>query len=427
MPARPEERQGAMHTGDSGAARPERTDAAPNQHNGGRSASAPKPCLSFVDKQRLESLLEMGGGYVLDFSNRTLAEFVLDVTGHDIYDSKYDYESGSKANRIRAFWTHESPQLVGRLIHGLLDYYQLTNPTGGNAQLVAECERIASRLLGEPVPVGADEQRTRQPIDAEFQFEAGAVTLASGEVFSPTKHAVERWGLVLRSGFEAAGNGVELLYQTADDQFILVKAHIGPPDFYSENIQRAAIVGHDEARAWMQRYNFMLPDCLMKGVKTFPSVSQEASKASDPSPVPAPDGTPHAVNIGNWAEGGKAFAEALKAAHPFSPTIGADATSNADGPSPDRGGAVSKLDGWTRAELIDQANHDDGEAAKTLSGTTFDRIRDAAGIPSAEKGGMGAQRRFSVAQLRQLIGAAEAGTYRNGFNIASAWRELLPS
>lgn len=104
-----------------------------------------------------------------------------------------------------------------------------------------------------------------------------------------------------------------------------------------------------------------------------------------------------------------------------------DATSDTHGQDTEAEGAVSKPDGWTRAELIDQANHDDGEGAKTLSGTTFDRIREAAGIPSAEKGGVGAQRRFSVAQLRQLIDAAEAGTYRNGSNIAAAWRELLPS
>ena len=96
---------------------------------------------------------------------------------------------------------------------------------------------------------------------------------------------------------------------------------------------------------------------------------------------------------------------------------------------------VPKPDGWTRAELIAQANHDDGDGSKTLSGTTFDRIRNAAGIPSAEKGGVGAQRRFSVAQLRKLIDAAEVGGTleerswkpRNGQRIAEAWRELLPS
>jgi hypothetical protein len=34
--------------------------------------------LTFIEKTKLEKQFQMGGGYVLDFSNRTLAEFVAD-------------------------------------------------------------------------------------------------------------------------------------------------------------------------------------------------------------------------------------------------------------------------------------------------------------------------------------------------------------
>lgn len=108
--------------------------------------------------------------------------------------------------------------------------------------------------------------------------------------------------------------------------------------------------------------------------------------------------------------------------------------------TPDSGGTgsgepVLKPDGWTRSELIDQANHDDGHAIETLSATTFDRIRIAAGVPSAERGGVGAQRRFSVGDLRKLVRVAETGgalkgrdwKSRNGSKIAAAWLKLLPS
>ena len=63
--------------------------------------------LTFLEKSKFEQLLAMRTGYVLDFSNRTFAEFVRDSTGLDIYDSRYDYGSGSKANRLRAFWQKE--------------------------------------------------------------------------------------------------------------------------------------------------------------------------------------------------------------------------------------------------------------------------------------------------------------------------------
>ena len=50
----------------------------------------------------------MGSGYVLNFSNRTFEEFIIDITGRSIYDGRYDYGSGSKANRLRGFWAAEA-------------------------------------------------------------------------------------------------------------------------------------------------------------------------------------------------------------------------------------------------------------------------------------------------------------------------------
>lgn len=37
--------------------------------------------LTFSEKRNLEKLFQMCGGYVLDFSIRTLAEFVAETTG----------------------------------------------------------------------------------------------------------------------------------------------------------------------------------------------------------------------------------------------------------------------------------------------------------------------------------------------------------
>lgn len=59
--------------------------------------------LTMMEKRKLERALGMGSGYVPDFSNRTFEEFILESVGIEIYDEKYDYASGSKANRMRAF------------------------------------------------------------------------------------------------------------------------------------------------------------------------------------------------------------------------------------------------------------------------------------------------------------------------------------
>ena len=77
--------------------------------------------LTNVEKRKFEQLLGMNSGYVLDFTNRSFAEFVSDSTGRNIFDRQYDHGSGSKANRLRAFWQKEDNAVVGKLMGELLD------------------------------------------------------------------------------------------------------------------------------------------------------------------------------------------------------------------------------------------------------------------------------------------------------------------
>ena len=52
--------------------------------------------LTNLEKRQFERLFQMGGGYVLDFSNRTFAEFVSDSVARDIYDARYAYGTARK-------------------------------------------------------------------------------------------------------------------------------------------------------------------------------------------------------------------------------------------------------------------------------------------------------------------------------------------
>ena len=111
--------------------------------------------LTTFEKLKIEKLLDMGGGYVLDFSNRTFREFILENTNLDIYDEKYNYWSGSKANRLRAFWDKESNFIVGKLIAYLLEYWKTKKLTSNTEikpteqTLFEECFKIAERLKQE--------------------------------------------------------------------------------------------------------------------------------------------------------------------------------------------------------------------------------------------------------------------------------------
>lgn len=111
--------------------------------------------LSSIEKLKIEKLFDMGTGYVIDFSNRTFAEFILENMGVEIYDNKYDYASGSKANRLRAFWQKEPNYVVGQLLSKLLDYWKARKETGyspitpAEETLYAECMKIAEKLMQE--------------------------------------------------------------------------------------------------------------------------------------------------------------------------------------------------------------------------------------------------------------------------------------
>ena len=105
--------------------------------------------FSMMDRQNIEKFLEMGSGYVLNFSDRTLGEFVLEAVGVDIHSDRYTTEGTSKAKKLRTFWKVEPDHLVGRLLLALIDYAASleAEPTAEAKALADKCRQIATRLL----------------------------------------------------------------------------------------------------------------------------------------------------------------------------------------------------------------------------------------------------------------------------------------
>lgn len=99
-------------------------------------------------KLTLEHLLQMGSGYVLDFSNATFADFVQSSIGLDPY-SLYD---GSKANVLRQLWADQPNDRFARLTIEMLECRQLAEDLG----------RIASSDTNRAL---TDRRLTEQVID----------------------------------------------------------------------------------------------------------------------------------------------------------------------------------------------------------------------------------------------------------------------
>lgn len=96
--------------------------------------------MTQIEKRCLEQFLQMGSGYVLEFSNRTFQEFVLDSTGLNIDDASVG-GSGSKASRLRYFWSNQPDHIVGKLLKDLMALQHDGSPQR------EKCHEIANRLL----------------------------------------------------------------------------------------------------------------------------------------------------------------------------------------------------------------------------------------------------------------------------------------
>lgn len=108
--------------------------------------------LKHVDRIRLERFLEMEGGYVCDFSDRTFRDFVIETTGVDVYTLEYEEGGTSKANRLRTFWKKENDTTTSKLLKEIIEYQKIQKQNSGQGlsatdeSLYHECVAIAGKL-----------------------------------------------------------------------------------------------------------------------------------------------------------------------------------------------------------------------------------------------------------------------------------------
>jgi len=117
--------------------------------------------LKPVEKRLLEEVFEMGGGYVLDFTNASFTEFFRDTLNVNIYDSRYEYIGNSKARRLRAFWEIESDAMVAKCLEELIECYIFSASLAGKAvpePYLDGVSKIIARLSRENNQSGNSEE-----------------------------------------------------------------------------------------------------------------------------------------------------------------------------------------------------------------------------------------------------------------------------
>lgn len=100
-----------------------------------------------IDFRFLNDLFEMDSGYVLDFSNRTIAEFFPDELNVDIYDSLYEERGSSKANRVRCFLSKVDSSSAERALKALWEYRQVVRQERRLEETVPNAEGRFLELL----------------------------------------------------------------------------------------------------------------------------------------------------------------------------------------------------------------------------------------------------------------------------------------
>ncbi|MBL4641631.1 MAG: restriction endonuclease [Verrucomicrobiales bacterium] len=205
----------------------------------------------------IDTLFQTEPGYILDFSNRTFAEFFAAELDIDIYDDRYATGGTSKANRLRTLLRSVDGDTAAKIINALWDYRQTWVARRGDdpvknawAQLLRLLDRIgnqaSSSLKADPPAPFMERERF-----ANFKEEIRSMWNLNPqergyrfEVF--LKNAFDAFGMKGRSSFRLVGEQIDGSFELNGDTY-LVEAKwttkptgVGPLDSFQGRVDRKA-------------------------------------------------------------------------------------------------------------------------------------------------------------------------------------------
>lgn len=190
--------------------------------------------LDNATKLKLESILNMGGGYVLDLSNAAFADFVRTSIDIDPYE-KYGNEL-SKAKLLRLIWEREPSASVAKLNLELLEHMRVTKLLANEVLSAAE-ETLRQELV---------EQFTQQTEEHAVRSDAGAPVIFTTEA-SVTANKIQidiHEDIYVHIGqYLATGDffhAVEESYKFVREKLREITGHEKASDVFNNSAQSAA-------------------------------------------------------------------------------------------------------------------------------------------------------------------------------------------
>lgn len=187
------------------------------------------------DMPTIDRVFGMEGGYVLDFSNRTFAEFFREEIGVDIDDPRWAVEGGSKAKRLRYYLRQANRQTALDTLNALWGYREASSVTAQyrelNDSVRAAYFRIIQRLGGRPPESEVSvAMRGELRVDASKTSELATRFLkvstmepqARGYAFEKFLKAVfDAYGMSARASFRLKGEQIDGSFILGEQTYLL--------------------------------------------------------------------------------------------------------------------------------------------------------------------------------------------------------------
>jgi Restriction endonuclease len=186
-----------------------------------------------IDMTTIDDLFEMGSGYVLNFSDRTFAQFFAEELNVDIDDPVYAKNGTSKAKRLRCFLQTVDKATVARTLNALWEYREMLRQRAGreekmtnaHGQLLAIVDRLTSserKPSHQTKPTPAFNRELYSQLGAELQRLSQLEPQARGYAFeSFLKTLFNKFGLEARDPFRLGGEQIDGSFLLGSDTYLL--------------------------------------------------------------------------------------------------------------------------------------------------------------------------------------------------------------
>ncbi len=192
--------------------------------------------LKRLDFDLLDYIFEMGGRYVLDFSNQTYSEFFNDELGINIDDNRFCDIGTSKGKRLRSYLKQSKTEEVLRVLASLWQYRETKRKRASideeKPELVSEFNELLVRLGGKapvnnskssfaPYDEAINESTAKELLEALMQLAAMDPHPRGYAFESFLKNLFDVSGMSGRASFRLLGEQIDGSFELDGETYLL--------------------------------------------------------------------------------------------------------------------------------------------------------------------------------------------------------------